>query len=325
MTKAIVIHETGGPEVLKWEDIEVGDPGQGQVRLRHTAVGLNFIDIYQRSGLYPLPHFPFILGTEGAGVVEDVGPGVAQLKKGDRVTYAGGQIGAYCEERLMDANALVPLPDNIDEKVAAAAMLKGITAHMLLFRSYAVQKGDTILVHAAAGGVGQILCQWANHLGATVIGTVGSDEKATIAKAHGCHHTINYSTENFVERVKDITGGAGVPVVYDSVGKDTFMPSLDCLSRFGVLVNFGNASGPAPDIAPLTLMSKGSLFLNRPTLMHYVEDADVRQAAAKALFDVIAGGHVKIEIGQTYPLSETAQAHIDLNARKTTGSTVLIP
>lgn len=325
MTKAIRIHETGGPEVLTWEDVDVGDPGEGEVRIRHTAVGLNFIDIYQRSGLYPLPDLPLTLGTEGAGVVEAAGPGVEGIKVGQRVAYAGGQLGSYAEARVMPAGVLVPVPDAVDDRTAAAMMLKGMTAHMLLFKSYAVRKGDHVLVHAAAGGVGSILVQWAGHLGATVIGTVGSAAKAKQAEDHGADHVINYNEEDFAERVKEITGGQGVPVVYDSVGKDTFEKSLDCLSPWGFLVNFGNASGPAPDVAPLTLMAKGSLFLNRPTLFNYTDDHSRRLAAAKDLFDVVAAGNVSIEINQTYPLSDTAQAHMDLAARKTTGSTVLLP
>ncbi|NQV56686.1 MAG: quinone oxidoreductase [Rhodospirillales bacterium] len=324
MTKAIRIHEHGGPEVLKWEDVEVGDPGVGEVRIRHTAVGLNFIDCYQRSGLYPMD-LPLTLGTEGAGVIEAVGPGVDGFSEGQRVAYAGGQMGSYSEARIMNAGVLVPLADGVEDQTAAAMMLKGMTAHMLLFKCFPVSAGDTILIHAAAGGVGSIVCQWATHLGATVIGTVGSDEKAKIAKAHGCDHPINYSTENFAERVREITGGAGVPVVYDSVGKDTFAGSLDCLSNFGYLISFGNASGPAPAVEPLTLMSKGSLFLGRPTLINYTADHALRLAAAKALFEVVENGAVKIEIGQTFPLADTAKAHAALERRQTTGSTVLLP
>ena len=325
MTKAIRIHETGGPEVLTWEDVDVGDPGDGEVRIRHTAVGLNFIDIYQRSGLYPLPDLPLTLGTEGAGVIEAVGPGVEGIEAGQRVAYAGGQLGSYAEARVMPAGVLVPVPDAVDDRTAAAMMLKGMTAHMLLFKAYAVQKGDHVLVHAAAGGVGSILVQWAKHLGATVIGTVGSAAKGEQARGHGADHVINYNEEDFAERVTEITGGRGVPVVYDSVGKDTFEKSLDCLAEWGFLVNFGNASGPAPDIPPLTLMAKGSLYVNRPTLFNYTNDHARRLAAAGDLFDVVAAGNVAIDINQTYPLSDTAQAHMDLAARKTTGSTVLLP
>ena len=325
MTKAVRIHETGGPEKLIYEDVEVGAPGDGEIRLRHTAIGLNFIDCYQRSGLYPLPPLPLTLGAEGAGVVEAVGPGVSDLSVGQRVAYAGGQIGSYSEERTMAASVVVPVPDAIDDQSAAAMMLKGMTVYMLMHRCYPVQSGDTILVHAAAGGVGTIMCQWAKHLGATVIGTVGTDEKAELAKSHGCDHPIVYSRENFSERVVEITGGAGVQAVYDSIGKDTFMASMDCLEKFGSIVSFGNASGPAPEISPLVLMQKGSLFLNRPTLMNYTEKRENVLKASSALFDVVAGGQVKIEVNQTYALKDTAQAHTDLEARKTTGCTVLLP
>ena len=324
MTKAIRIHEHGGPEVLQWEDMDIGAPGDGEVRIRHTAVGLNFIDCYQRSGLYPMD-LPLTLGTEAAGVIEAVGLGVEGFAVGQRVAYAGGQMGSYAEERIMNAGVLVPMPDGIEDQTAAAMKLKGMTAHMLLVKCYPVSAGDTILVHAAAGGVGTILCQWAKHLGATVIGTVGSDAKAEIAKAHGCDHAINYSTENFVERVREITGDAGVPVVYDSVGKDTFEGSLDCTSKFGYVISFGNASGPAPAVEPLTLMAKGSLFLGRPTLIHYTADHALRLEAARALFEAVEGGAVKIEVGQTFPLAETAKAHAALEGRATTGSTVLLP
>jgi|TARA_B100000315_G_scaffold218305_1_gene219500 NADPH2:quinone reductase len=324
MTKAMRIYEHGGPEILKWEDVELDDPGDGEVRLKHTAVGLNFIDCYQRSGLYPMD-LPLTLGTEAAGVIEAVGPGVTDLEVGQRVAYAGGQIGSYSEARNIPANVLVPIPDGIEDQTAAAMMLKGMTAHMLLFKCYAVQPGDTILMHAAAGGVGTIVCQWANALGATVIGTVGSEEKAEKAKAHGCHHPINYSTEDFAERVKEITDGKGVPVVYDSIGLSTYEKSMDCLEMFGCLVSFGNASGPVPAIEPLTLMQKGSISLSRPTLFNYTSDPARRLAASAALFDVVASGKVNIEIGQTFPLADTAAAHAALESRQTTGSTVLIP
>lgn len=324
MTKAIRLHETGGPEVMKWEDVDLPDPGEGEIRVRHTAIGLNFIDIYQRSGLYDLP-LPVTLGTEAAGVVEVVGPGVEGLSEGQRIAYAGGQMGSYSEARIMAAGAAVPLPDGIDDQTAAAMMLKGMTAHMLMYRVYPVQAGDTILIHAASGGVGTIMCQWAKHLGATVIGTVGSSAKADLAKAHGCDHTILYNDEDFAARVKDITDGAGLPVVYDSIGKDTFEGSLDCLQNFGMFVTFGNASGPIPDFSPLILMQKGSLCMTRPTLFNHVGSrADLLEAAGK-LFEVVEGGHVKIEVGQTYPLKDVAKAHEDLAGRKTTGSTVLIP
>jgi len=324
MTKAIRIYEHGGPEVLKWEDVEVGDPGEGEVQLKHAAVGLNFIDCYQRSGLYPID-LPATLGTEAAGIIEAVGPGVKDIEVGQRVAYAGGQSGSYCEARNFPANILVPVPDGIEDQTAAAMMLKGMTAHMLMFKCYAVQPGDTILVHAAAGGVGTIMCQWANALGATVIGTVGSAEKAEKAKARGCHHPVNYSEEDFAERVQEITGGKGVPVVYDSIGKDTYEKSLDCLGSFGTLVTFGNASGPIPAIEPLELMRRGSLAMSRPTLFNYTADHTMRLKAAGALFDVVASGKVKIEIGQTFPLAETAAAHTALESRQTMGSTVLLP
>ncbi len=324
MTKAIRLNQTGGPEVLSYEDIDIGDPGPGEVRIRHTAIGLNFIDCYQRSGLYPLD-LPLTLGTEGAGVVEALGAGVENLSVGQRVTYAGGQIGSYCEERIIDAGVIIPLPDAIDEKTAAAMTLKGMTVHMLLFKCYPVSAGETIVIHAAAGGVGTILCQWAKHLGATVIGTVGSDEKAERARRNGCDHPIVYTRDNFTEKVLEITDGKKVPVVYDSIGKDTWEGSLDCLENFGHLITFGNASGPIPDLSPLMLMQKGSLSIQRPTLLNYAANPDFRKTAASALFDVVANGHVKIEVNQTYALADTAQAHSDLEARKTTGSTVLLP
>ena len=321
MTKAIRLHENGGPDVLRWEDVDVGDPGDGQVRLRHTAVGLNYIDVYHRMGAYPL-EFPAVIGMEAAGVVEAIGGGVTSLKAGDRVAYASMPLGAYAEARLMPADRLVKTPDKISDQQAAAMMLQGMTAEYLLCRTYKVRKGETILFHAAAGGVGLIACQWAKHLGATVIGTVGNDEKAELAKAHGCDHTIVYTRENFVERVKEITDGKGVPVVYDSVGKDTFMDSLDCLSMHGMMVNFGSASGPPAPLELGILAQKGSLFVTRPTMMTYTGPHDDLVMSANALFGVVGSGAVKIEINQTYPLSEAAQAHRDLEARKTTGSTI---
>ena len=324
MPKAIRIHEYGGPEVLRWEEVEVGEPGPGQLRVRHAAVGLNYIDVYHRTGLYPLPSLPWTLGMEGAGRVEAVGEGVTEFKVGDRVAYASPPVGAYAEVRLMPADRVVALPDAIDDRTAAAMMLQGMTAQYLLRRTYRVQAGDTILLHAAAGGVGLIASQWAQHLGATVIGTVGSDEKADLARAHGCHHVIVYSRENFVERVREITGGQGVAAVYDSVGQATFMGSLDCLRRLGMMVSFGNASGPVPPFEPGILAAKGSLFLTRPSLMPYTAERADLLASAAELFDVVGGGAVKIEVRQTYPLAETAQAHRDLEARKTTGSTVLL-
>ncbi len=325
MPKAIRIHEYGGPEVLRWEEAEVGEPGPGQLRVRHAAVGLNYIDVYHRTGLYPLPSLPWTLGMEGAGKVEAVGEGVTEFKVGDRVAYASPPVGAYAEVRLMPADRVVALPDAIDDQTAAAMMLQGMTAQYLLRRTYRVQPGDTILLHAAAGGVGLIASQWARHLGAIVIGTVGSEEKAELARAHGCHHAILYNRENFVERVREITGGQGVAVVYDSVGKDTFMGSLDCLRPLGMMVSFGNASGPVPPFEPGILAAKGSLFFTRPTLMTYTAQRADLLASAAELFEVVSSGAVKIEVRQTYPLAETARAHRDLEARKTTGSTVLLP
>ena len=325
MPKAIRIHEHGGPEVLRWEEVEVGEPGPGQLRVRHGAVGLNYIDVYHRTGLYPLPSLPWTLGMEGAGRVEAVGEGVTEFKPGDRIAYASPPVGAYAEVRLMPADRVVALPDAIDDRTAAAMMLQGMTAQYLLRRTYRVQPGDAILLHAAAGGVGLIASQWARHLGATVIGTVGSEEKAELARAHGCHHTILYNRENFVERVREITGGQGVVVVYDSVGKDTFMGSLDCLRPLGMMVSFGNASGPVPPFEPAILAAKGSLFFTRPTLMTYTAKRADLLASAAELFGVVSSGAVRIEVRQTYPLAETARAHRDLEARQTTGSTVLLP
>jgi len=324
MTKAIRIHEQGGPEKLKWEDVPVGKPGDGQVRLRQTAVGLNYIDVYQRTGLYPIKDLPAVIGMEAAGVIEELGPGVKGFKKGDRVAYTMG-LGAYTQERVMGTERLIPLPQGIDEKTAASMMLKGMTAYYLLRRTYAVKKGDTILVYAAAGGVGLIMCQWAKHLGATVIGCVGSEEKAKLAKANGCDHPILYRTENVVERVKAITGGEGVPVVYDSVGKASFMNSLDSLRPFGLLATFGNSSGPVDPISPAILAPKGSLYLTRTTLATHTRTRELMMECANGLFDVVKKGAVKIAINQSYPLKDTAQAHRDLEARKTTGSTVLMP
>jgi NADPH2:quinone reductase len=318
------MHQAGGPEVLQWEDVEVGAPGAGEVHIRHTAVGLNFIDIYHRSGLYPLP-MPSGIGLEGAGVVEAVGSGVTDLKTGDRVAYASAPLGAYAEQRLMPADRLVKLPDGIDERTAAAMMLQGMTVQYLIRRTYKVKAGETVLFHAAAGGVGLIACQWLKHLGVTVIGTVGSDEKAELARAHGCAHTIVYTRENFVERVKEITDGAKVPVVYDSVGKDTWDGSLDCLQRMGMMVSFGNASGAVAPFSAGILSAKGSLYLTRPTLVDYTAKREDLVATAQDLFDVVRSGAVKIEINQTYPLRDAAQAHRDLVDRKTTGSTVLLP
>ena len=324
MTHAIRIHETGGPDVLRWDEVEVGAPAADEARIRQTAVGLNYIDTYHRTGLYPVPALPFVIGMEAAGVVEAVGDGVSHLKAGQRVAYAG-VLGGYAEERVIKADRLVPLPDAIDDRTAAAMMLKGMTAQYLLRRTYRVRKGDAILIHAAAGGVGLIACQWAKHLGATVIGTVGSDAKAELARQHGCDHPIVYSREDFVQRVRELTGGEGVCVVYDGIGKDTFTGSLDCLRPMGMMVSFGNASGPVPPFDAAVLAQKGSLFLTRPTLMTYTAKTEDLQATARELFEVVAAGHVAISIDQTYPLRETAQAHRDLEGRKTTGSTVLLP
>ena len=324
MTKAIRIHSYGGPEVMQWETIEVGAPGAGEVRLRTTAAGLNFIDTYHRTGLYKIA-LPSVIGREGAGVVEAVGSGVNELKVGDRVAYASSPIGSYAEARLMPAERLVKIPDGISDQQAASMMLKGMTAQYLLRRTYRVQPGDFILSQAAAGGVGQILGQWAKHLGATVIGTVGSEEKIAIAKATGCDHVINYRTEDFVARVAEITGGKKCQVVYDGVGKDTFAKSLDCIAPLGTMVIFGAASGAVPPFYIGDLAAKGSLYLTRPTLDTYVASREDLLNTANDLFDVVLRGVVKIEVNQTYSLRDAARAHHDLEARKTTGSTVLLP
>lgn len=324
MTHAIRFHATGGPEVLRWEEVAVADVAPNEARVRHHAVGLNFIDIYHRTGLYPAP-LPSGIGLEGAGVVEAVGSAVSDLKAGDRVAYAGGPLGAYAELRNMPADRLVKLPDAIDFKTGAAMMLQGMTAQYLLHRTCPVQPGDTILIHAAAGGVGLIVCQWAKAMGVTVIGTVGSDDKAVLAKAHGCDHTIIYTRENFVERVKDLTGGKGVRVVYDSIGKDTFIGSLDCLRPLGMMVTFGNSSGPVPPVDTSELSKRGSLFLTRPTLFSYTALRSDLLAISGDLFDAVTSGKVKIEVNQTYALKDAALAQADLVARKTTGSTVLLP
>ncbi len=321
--KAMRIHKAGGPEEMKWEDVPEPAPGKGEVLIRHTAIGVNFLDTYQRSGLYPV-QMPAIVGNEAAAVVEKVGEGVGDLKVGDRVAYGAG-MGAYAEKRLFAADRLVKIPDGIDDKTVASMMLKGMTTQYLVRRTYVVKKGDTILVHAAAGGVGLILVQWAKHLGATVIGTVGSADKAKIAKAHGCDHVILYRETDFVAEVKKITGGKGVPVVYDGVGKDTFMASLDCLRPRGLMASFGNASGAVPPFSILTLSQKGSLYVTRPTLNTYIATRDELVATANDLFDTVKSGAVKIEVNQTYALKDAAQAHRDLESRKTTGSTVLIP
>jgi NADPH2:quinone reductase len=321
MSHAIRIHRPGGPEVLKWEEVEVGEPGPGQVRLRQEAAGLNFIDVYHRTGLYKQP-LPFTPGVEGAGVVEAVGAEVDHLKKGDRVAYAG-PAGGYAEERLIEADRVVKLPKDIDSAQAAAMMLQGMTAQMLLRSVFPIHEGDTILVHAAAGGVGLIMCQWAAALGATVIGTVGTDEKAEIARVHGCAHPIVYSRQDFVAEVKRITDGAKLPVVYDSVGRDTFLKSLDCLKTRGLMVSFGNSSGPPDPIAPGMLAQKGSLYLTRPTLFHYIATREQLEQGARELFDMVTGGKVEIEVKQSFPLKDAAEAHRQLEARQTSGSTIL--
>ncbi|HXX11064.1 MAG TPA: quinone oxidoreductase [Burkholderiales bacterium] len=324
MAKAVRIHQHGGPEVLQYEEVAVGDPGPGQARIRQTAIGLNFIDTYHRSGLYQLP-MPSGIGTEGAGVVEAVGSGVTWVKAGDRVAYAGGPPGAYAEVRLVPADRLVKVPEGISDQTAAAMMLKGLTTQYLIRSTYRVQAGQTVLFHAAAGGVGLIACQWLKALGVTVIGTVGSEEKAKLAKAHGCAHTIIYTKENFVERVNQITEGHKLPVVYDSVGKDTFMGSLDCLQPRGMLIIFGNGSGPVAAFDLNLLAAKGSLYVTRPSLVTYTAKREDLEAMAADLFDVVKSGKVKIEVNQTYALKDAAQAHRDLQGRKTTGSTVLVP
>jgi len=321
MTKAITFSETGGPEVLKWQDVEVGAPGAGEVRIKQAAVGLNFIDVYFRTGLYPSP-LPAIPGMEAAGIIEEIGEGVTEFSIGDRVAYAGPPIGAYAESRVMPAAILIKIPDSITDETAAAMMLQGMTAEYLLQRTFHVKSGDTILFHAAAGGVGLIACQWAKHLGATVIGTVGSDEKAALAKSYGCDHTINYRNQNFHKELMDITDGKGVPVVYDSIGKDTFEKSLDCLQPRGLLVSYGNATGPVKDVDLGILAAKGSLYVTRPTLMTYNAKREDLEKSAADLIKLVADGTVKINIGQKYHLSDAAKAHTDLEARNTTGSTI---
>ena len=324
MPHAIRFHLNGGPEVLQWESVEVGEPGAGEVRVRHTAIGVNYIDTYHRSGLYKLA-LPSGLGTEGAGVVEAVGPGVTDVRTGDRVAYSGGPLGAYSELRVMPADRLVKLPDGVSEKVAATLMLKGLTVQYLLRQTFPLKGGETILFHAAAGGVGLIACQWARALGVTMIGTVGSDEKAALAKANGCAHTIVYTRENFVERVKQITGGKGVPVVYDGVGKDTFPASLDCLSPRGMFVSFGNASGPIAAFDILLLSQKGSLYMTRPTLATYTASRAAMLAMSEEMFSLVLAGKLASEARQTYALKDAAQAHRDLESRKTSGATILLP
>lgn len=324
MVKTVRIQHTGGPEVMEYVDVPIGEPGPGEVRVRHHACGLNYIDVYFRTGLYAQP-LPAGLGMEAAGVVEAVGSGVGHLRVGDRVAYAGRPVGAYAEARIMPADNIVRLPDSISFDTAAAMMLQGLTVQYLFHRTFPLRGGETILFHAAAGGVGLIACQWARAIGVTMIGTVGSDEKAELAKAHGCAHVINYNTENFVQRVREITGGKGVPVVYDSIGRDTFTGSLDCLSPMGMMVSFGSASGPVPAFSLNELASRGSLFITRPSLMNYTAKREDLEQMAAQLFAMVESGKVKIDIRQRYPLSEVQQAHRDLEARKTTGSTLLIP
>jgi NADPH2:quinone reductase len=324
MPHAIRIHAYGGPDVLRWEPLDPGEPGRGEVLIRQTAVGLNFIDVYERTGLYPNP-LPTGLGREAAGVVEAVGPGVRGVAVGDRVAYVSSQGGAYAQYRCMPAARVAPIPDGVSDRLAAAAMLKGLTAHFLLRRTHRVKKGDAVVVHAAAGGVGLIALQWARELGATVIGVVGSEAKAEVARAHGCQHTLVQGRDDLPAHVREITRGRGADVVYDSVGKDTFFASLDALRPLGLMVSYGNASGPAPAIQPLELAKRGSLFLTRPTLFHYIASRGELVRAARELFEVIGRGAVRIEIGQTYALQDVAQAHRDLEGRRTVGSTVLMP
>jgi NADPH2:quinone reductase len=325
MPKAVMIHETGGPEVLRFEEYDPGMPGRGEALVRHEAIGVNFIDIYHRIGLYPLPNLPAVIGMEGAGIVEAVGEGVSEVSVGDRVAYAGLPPGAYAEVRVIPAHRLVALPRTIPARQAAGMMLRGMTARYLLHGCYMVKPGDTILIHAAAGGVGTLVCQWAKHLGATVIGTVGSEEKAEIARSNGCRHTILYRQDDLTSRVKEITGGTGVDVVYDSVGKDTFMKSLDCLRPMGTIVSFGQSSGPVPPFDIGILSIKGSLFLTRPSLMTYTARREDLLAHARDLFEVVESGVVKVQIGKTYSLADAGMAHRDIESRRTTGSVILIP
>ncbi len=323
--KAIRINEPGGPEVLRYEDVEVPAPGPGEALVRHSAVGLNYIDIYLRSGVYPLPSYPAGLGFEAAGTVEAIGEGVTEVKPGDRVAYAGAPIGAYAQARVMPAHRLIVIPQSIDFETGAAMMLQGMTVEYLIRRTYEVKPGDKVLFHAAAGGVGLIACQWLSDIGATVIGTVGSEEKATLAKDHGCHHTINYREENFTDQVKELTNGTGVDVVYDSIGADTWVGSLDCLRPRGMMVTYGNSSGVIKDVDLGILSQKGSLYVSRPTLFSYTDTRQDLELSAGRLIDMIVSDKVKIRVNQRYALADVAQAHIDLEARKTTGSTVLLP
>ncbi|MBK20507.1 MAG: quinone oxidoreductase [Rhodospirillaceae bacterium] len=324
MVHAIRIHKAGPASVLKWQEVDIGNPRKGEVLIRNTAVGLNFIDTYHRKGLYPIPT-PFTPGVEGAGVIEKIGAGVMGLKAGDRVAYCSDPIGSYAEKRLFPANRLIKISRGISDEQAASMMLKGLTASMLLKRIHKPAKGEKVLIHAAAGGVGLILCQWAKHLGATVIGTVSSRQKANLARANGCDHTINYAEKDFVQQVRRLTKGEGVPVVYDGVGKNTYPGSLDCLQSRGMWITFGNASGPVPPVAPLTLLQKGSLFMTRPMLNHYIETDDELRSLARELFSVVRKGAVNIQVNQRYKLKDAAKAHRDLEKRRTSGSTVLIP
>ncbi len=325
MVKAIRVHKTGGPEVLLWEEYDPGQPGPSEVLLRQEVIGLNFIDVYHRTGLYPLPSLPATPGMEGAGIVEAIGEGVTEVEVGNRVAYAGLPPGAYAETRIMPADRLVKLPESISTRQAAAMMLQGMTSRYLIRSCHEVKEGDSILIHAAAGGVGLIVCQWAKYIGAMVIGTVGSPEKAELALNHGCDHPLLYRDEDFVSQIKEITQGRGVDVVYDSVGKSTFMKSLDCLRPMGTIVSFGQASGPIPPLDIGILAAKGSLFLTRPSLMAYTAKREDLLAHAHDLFAVVEKGEVKIQVKQSYPLMNAAQAHSDLEGRKTTGSTILIP
>ena len=324
MTHAIRVHKAGPASVLKWQKTEIGKPQKGQLLIRNTAVGLNFIDTYHRKGLYPIP-MPFTPGVEGAGVIDAIGAGVTKLKIGDRVAYCSDPIGSYAEQRIFPAERAIKIPSGISDEQAASMMLKGLTAAMLLKRIYTPGKGDKVLIHAAAGGVGLILCQWAKHLGATVIGTVGTRKKAALAKAYGCDHPIIYTEKNFVDQVQRLTKKEGVSVVYDGVGKDTYPGSLDCLQPRGTWITFGNASGPVPPVAPLTLLQKGSLFMTRPMLNHYITTTEELTSLARELFSVVRRGAVKIHVNQHYALKDAARAHRDLEQRKTTGSTVLLP
>ncbi len=325
MTKAIRIYRTGGPEVMQWEDVEVGAPGAGQVRMKNTAVGLNFRDVLIRNGGHALKAFPSGLGLESAGIIEAIGPGVSGFTVGQRIAVVAGPDGAYAEARLVPAARVVPLPDTIDERTAASMMIRGMTVRYLLRETYAVQHGDTVLIHAAAGGLGLIFCQWAKHLGATVIGTVSSAAKGEIARAHGCDHAIVYGNEDFTARVREITGGKGVAAVYDSVGKDTFEASLNCLRPRGVMVSFGEASGDPPPVAPRRLGALGSIYVTHPSLPDYTATREALLATAGDLFAMVAGGNVKIDVSRSYPLAGAARAHADVESRRSTGSIVLIP